>query len=586
MTALWKWESDNGDKFNDFSDDHCKLLEQAFLSGQSRLEIPEKGWVFDLKRMVQTKVGGSSRAIKRCPDVLAIRSPSFAQNAPPSSAAQLPAGWVSHQMADGRIFYSNSSTNQSQWDFPSASGVAACPPQPSATLSHAIAQQAGPAQPVPPGWIMNIDPHSNKAFYINTATLQSQWEFPNVPAPIHQAAAAPPAAMAIPMAHVPASQPAVYHHAPGHQPPPQASSQHIDHEHIGRIIPTASQLHAPHALPAPWTEHVDPVSGGTYYANQLTNESTWNRPTVSAQYSADSMPPAKMQPSHGSAFIPGSAHLFMPEPAQCQQHVAQARTDPHPRLNGGRASQPAAAPVIWKWESDNGDKFNDFSDDHCKLLEQAFLSGQSRLEIPEKGWIFDLKRMVQTKVGGSSRVIKRYCDTSIQSMANAHAVPSGHSYAVASGAPHASFQPHVAAVYDARGSDAQGFSSSAARQDSASPSTMYPPPNSLQSMYPPPPGPPPAQVPHYHAPPLGNWPPPAGMPPSSSPHLMYSPPSHGIAAAPQYSQQHLAPHGAPPGSHQTGDYLPVGWRAEMMPNGKMLYTHDPSGKQSFEKPLI
>jgi hypothetical protein len=74
---------------------------------------------------------------------------------------------------------------------------------------------------------------------------------------------------------------------------------------------------------------------------------------------------------------------------------------------------------MWKWESDSGDAFNNFSDEHCRLLERAFLSGQARLEMPERRWIFDLQRMTQTKIGGSSRMIKRFAESSSSSAAAA-----------------------------------------------------------------------------------------------------------------------------------------------------------------------
>ena len=65
QAVLWKWESDDGTKFNDFSGDYCRMLEQAYKSGLPELQVPEKQWVFDFKQMLQSKIGGTSRKIIR-----------------------------------------------------------------------------------------------------------------------------------------------------------------------------------------------------------------------------------------------------------------------------------------------------------------------------------------------------------------------------------------------------------------------------------------------------------------------------------------------------------------------------------------
>jgi hypothetical protein len=65
QAALWMWENDNSTNFNDFSDEHCKLLEQAYKSGQPELQFPERQWVFDFEQMLQYKIGGTPRRIVR-----------------------------------------------------------------------------------------------------------------------------------------------------------------------------------------------------------------------------------------------------------------------------------------------------------------------------------------------------------------------------------------------------------------------------------------------------------------------------------------------------------------------------------------
>ncbi|KAJ3235004.1 hypothetical protein HDU81_000949 [Chytriomyces hyalinus] len=64
------------------------------------------------------------------------------------------------------------------------------------------------SQPLPPGWIMQTDPNTRAAFYVNTATGQSQWT-------------APPMQYAPP----PGNPPGQYAPPPHQPPPPQQYQQ-------------------------------------------------------------------------------------------------------------------------------------------------------------------------------------------------------------------------------------------------------------------------------------------------------------------------------------------------------------------------
>ena len=72
--VLWRWESDDGTKYNDFSGEHCRLLEQAFNSGQHQFQIPQMQWVFDFGNMIQSKIGGTDRKIVRIDPPPAIKN--------------------------------------------------------------------------------------------------------------------------------------------------------------------------------------------------------------------------------------------------------------------------------------------------------------------------------------------------------------------------------------------------------------------------------------------------------------------------------------------------------------------------------
>jgi hypothetical protein len=61
------------------------------------------------------------------------------------------------------------------------------------------------------------------------------------------------------------------------------------------------------------------------------------------------------------------------------------------RVSSSRPAQSA----VWKWQSDDGSRFNEFSPEHCKILEKAYQSGETHYEIPDKFWHFDFDHMTQ-----------------------------------------------------------------------------------------------------------------------------------------------------------------------------------------------
>jgi len=101
---------------------------------------------------------------------------------------------------------------------------------------------------VPQGWIQHTDQASGRPYYSNPSTGATTWDFPG---------GAQPAQGTVVQAHV---APQYEAQDPNPQPQPQPGD--------------ATQL-APN-----WVQHTDPSSGNSYYCNTVTQETTWDRPTV------------------------------------------------------------------------------------------------------------------------------------------------------------------------------------------------------------------------------------------------------------------------------------------------------------------
>ena len=54
--------------------------------------------------------------------------------------------------------------------------------------------------------------------------------------------------------------------------------------------------------------------------------------------------------------------------------------------------------TFFRWESDDGSKFNDFDPNTSSRLETALATGLPRFEISERNWLFDLVAMTQTNI--------------------------------------------------------------------------------------------------------------------------------------------------------------------------------------------
>jgi len=88
-----------------------------------------------------------------------------AGGAPPGGPAALPPGWTAAvDPASGRTYYSNTMTNETTWELPTA-GPAPPPGGP-------------PGGMLPPGWSEARDEASGRVYYINNTTGASTWEKP------------------------------------------------------------------------------------------------------------------------------------------------------------------------------------------------------------------------------------------------------------------------------------------------------------------------------------------------------------------------------------------------------------------------
>mmetsp|Transcript_42576 Transcript_42576/g.99938 ORF Transcript_42576/g.99938 Transcript_42576/m.99938 type:complete len:151 (-) Transcript_42576:889-1341(-) len=89
-----------------------------------------------------------------------------------AAKSKLPAGWTSkidpETMA---VYYVNHATKITSWVLPEEDGGAA--------HIYEAAESSEQPQNLPPGWTRKVDPESNKPYYVNHATQQTQWELPS-----------------------------------------------------------------------------------------------------------------------------------------------------------------------------------------------------------------------------------------------------------------------------------------------------------------------------------------------------------------------------------------------------------------------
>ena len=133
---------------------------------------------------------GAARVVAPSPPQQRAAAPVVPPVAAVADPAALPAPWKESTAPDGRSYYYNTVTRETQWTRPVAEvpSVAPAPtPAPAPVAAPAPAPAPAPAVgPLPAPWKESVAP-SGKTYYYNTVTRETQWSRPAAPA------AAPPA---------------------------------------------------------------------------------------------------------------------------------------------------------------------------------------------------------------------------------------------------------------------------------------------------------------------------------------------------------------------------------------------------------
>lgn len=203
----------------------------------------------------------------------------------------LPPGWITLEDPDsGDTYYANENTGETTWDRPAA------PPkrndkgkkkskkekkkekkQRRLQMQQQTQQQGaivvsggtGDDSKLPPGWYGIIDPDSGDTYYTNDATGETTWDFPGEgnasvddgarSAPIDQRAGV------------------------GRMNDSDGILGGFEHSNRSITVDGDDDTQDDDAnLPDGWFSILDPDTGDTYYSNDVTGETTWDRPGGSA----------------------------------------------------------------------------------------------------------------------------------------------------------------------------------------------------------------------------------------------------------------------------------------------------------------
>mmetsp|Transcript_8712 Transcript_8712/g.16665 ORF Transcript_8712/g.16665 Transcript_8712/m.16665 type:complete len:706 (-) Transcript_8712:344-2461(-) len=156
----------------------------------------------------------------------------------------LPPGWIAVVDPDsGDTYYVNEATGETTWDRPSSPSNHAS--QSSLHASQRSVNSSGHGtnassddkdEHLPPGWLAVLDPDSGDHYYVNESTGETTWDRP-----------------------------------PGEH---RASSRSF-----GASQPSIHTSDDDADLPPGWLSVDDPDTGDTYYVNKETGESTWDKPS-------------------------------------------------------------------------------------------------------------------------------------------------------------------------------------------------------------------------------------------------------------------------------------------------------------------
>jgi hypothetical protein len=195
--------------------------------------------------------------------------PSFTPPVPTAQHSQLPQGWESaFDPSTQRTYYKNTVTRQTQWHKPTLPVVRAAP----APVQHRVVQPQVQAQALPRGWQQAADPRTGRIFYKNNITRQTSWNRPPMPQQQQQR---------------------VQQTGFGVRATPQQQT-------FGQRSTPAVNPASTNPLPNGWAQAIDPGSGRVFYKNHLTRQTSWTRP-------------AAPQVQQSRPVQPQSAHAALPQ---------------------------------------------------------------------------------------------------------------------------------------------------------------------------------------------------------------------------------------------------------------------------------
>ena len=135
---------------------------------------------------------------------------------------QLPTGWEAiYDPSCGEYFYANDS-GETQWEIPAGDDDVKSDPL-----------DRGDEENLPSGWFAVVDEDSGETYYCNETTGETTWDIPT-----------------------------------------DAATEEDDYNRTEEDVGNDD-------LPPDWYAATDPASGDTYFCNETTGETTWDRPSVS-----------------------------------------------------------------------------------------------------------------------------------------------------------------------------------------------------------------------------------------------------------------------------------------------------------------